>query len=131
MTFLAARPRKSLRPMINASPLVIREETRADVCAREALLDAAMGAVRFEKTSERLREGRKPARGLALIAVRSLAYRGGRTLLTLVGIGLGVALLFASVATGAAIDRSVETTVGATLGRADLRMVPQIGRAHV
>jgi predicted N-acetyltransferase YhbS len=49
--------------------VTIREEKIADVAAREALLDEAYGAVRFTKTSERLREGRKPADGLALVAV--------------------------------------------------------------
>jgi predicted N-acetyltransferase YhbS len=48
--------------------LVIETETAADVRAREALLDRAMGAGRFAKTSERLREGRLPAEGLALVA---------------------------------------------------------------
>ncbi len=46
----------------------IRSERRTDVAARERLLDAAMGADRFAKSSERLREGRKPALGLALAA---------------------------------------------------------------
>jgi predicted N-acetyltransferase YhbS len=49
--------------------LVIRDEVAADVAAREALLDACFGDARLEKTSERLREGRKPARHLALSAV--------------------------------------------------------------
>lgn len=41
-------------------------ETAADVAQREALLDLAFGrAARLAKTSERLREGRKPAEGLA------------------------------------------------------------------
>src|ERR1700742_2829940 len=48
----------------------IRRERRSDIAAREQLLDAAMGPGRFEKSSERLREGRKPARGLALVAHR-------------------------------------------------------------
>jgi predicted N-acetyltransferase YhbS len=48
---------------------IIREEKIADVAAREALLDEAYGAARFAKTSERLREGRLPARGLSLVAV--------------------------------------------------------------
>lgn len=39
-----------------------------DVFAREKLLDEAFGAARFRKTCERLRAGRLPARGLALIA---------------------------------------------------------------
>jgi predicted N-acetyltransferase YhbS len=49
--------------------VTIREEKIADVAAREALLDLAYGACRFTKTSERLREGRRPADGLALVAV--------------------------------------------------------------
>ena len=47
----------------------IREEKASDAAAREALLDAAYGAARFAKTSERLREGRQPARGLSLVAI--------------------------------------------------------------
>jgi predicted N-acetyltransferase YhbS len=49
--------------------VTIREEKIADVAAREALLDLAYGACRFTKTSERLREGRRAADGLALVAV--------------------------------------------------------------
>ena len=52
---------------------IIREEKIADLAARETLLDKAYGAARFAKTSERLREGRLPARGLSLVAVE-----GGR-----------------------------------------------------
>lgn len=47
---------------------VIAQERPADVPAREALLDAAFGPARFLKTCERLREGCKPAPGLALVA---------------------------------------------------------------
>jgi predicted N-acetyltransferase YhbS len=39
----------------------IRHEGPADIAAREALLDVSYGPVRFTKTSERLREGRRPA----------------------------------------------------------------------
>ncbi|BAU90758.1 N-acetyltransferase GCN5 [Methylorubrum populi] len=49
----------------------IRDEIAADVAAREHLLDACFGPSRFLKTSQRLREGRLPARGLALSAVRA------------------------------------------------------------
>jgi predicted N-acetyltransferase YhbS len=45
----------------------IREERPTDIAAREALLDACFGEERFEKTCERLREGRTPAAGLSLI----------------------------------------------------------------
>lgn len=46
----------------------IRDERARDLAAREALLDAAFGPERFTKTCERLREGRRPAAGLALVA---------------------------------------------------------------
>lgn len=49
--------------------VTIRDEIAGDVVAREALLDASFETSRFEKTSERLREGRQPARGLKLSAV--------------------------------------------------------------
>jgi predicted N-acetyltransferase YhbS len=46
----------------------IRDEVAGDVVAREHLLDACLGEARRLKTSERLREGRLPAEGLALTA---------------------------------------------------------------
>ncbi|MGQ0444160.1 MAG: GNAT family N-acetyltransferase [Beijerinckiaceae bacterium] len=51
------------------SNLSIASELPADSWARERLLDEAFGFARFNKTVERLRAGRLPARGLAL-AVR-------------------------------------------------------------
>src|SRR5262245_34073058 len=48
--------------------VTIRNETHRDVEAREQLLDSVWGASRFEKTAERLREGRSPAAGLSLVA---------------------------------------------------------------
>lgn len=50
------------------APVVVGEELACHIDAREALLDAAFGADRFAKTCERLREGRLPADGLALVA---------------------------------------------------------------
>lgn len=47
----------------------IRQEKRADIPAREALLNAAMGEARFTKCSERLREDRVAAEGLSFVAV--------------------------------------------------------------
>jgi predicted N-acetyltransferase YhbS len=49
--------------------VTIRHEKPSDAAAREALLDLAYGRVRFSKTSERLRTGRRPAAGLSFIAV--------------------------------------------------------------
>lgn len=48
----------------------IRDEIAADIPAREALLDRCLGERRTAKSSERLREGRLPAQGLALTAER-------------------------------------------------------------
>jgi predicted N-acetyltransferase YhbS len=53
--------------------ITIRRERPTDVVAREALLDLSFGQCRFDKTSERLREGRLPADGLSFVAVE-----GGR-----------------------------------------------------
>ena len=46
----------------------IRKERPPDVAAREALLDEAFGAHRWRKSSQRLRDGRSPAEGLAFVA---------------------------------------------------------------
>jgi predicted N-acetyltransferase YhbS len=51
--------------------LTIRQEKPCDAAAREALLDLAYGAVRFQKPSQRLRSGRAPARGLSFVAVEN------------------------------------------------------------
>jgi predicted N-acetyltransferase YhbS len=48
--------------------IAIRREFAKDGAAREALLDVGYGDARFTKVSERLREGRLPAAGLALVA---------------------------------------------------------------
>ncbi|OPY99076.1 GCN5 family acetyltransferase [Bradyrhizobium sacchari] len=53
-----------------AAPFVIRAERAVDVAAREALLDASFGEDRHGRTCQRLRDGRAPAAGLALSAVR-------------------------------------------------------------
>jgi predicted N-acetyltransferase YhbS len=50
--------------------ITIREEVVSDIPAREALLDLCLGERRTAKSSERLREGRLPADGLALVAER-------------------------------------------------------------
>ncbi len=47
----------------------IRQELASDVAPREALLNRSFGVARFRKTSERLREGRLPAEGLAFTAL--------------------------------------------------------------
>jgi putative ABC transport system permease protein len=61
-------------------------------------------------------------RGLGALAWRSVAVRRLRSLLTIVGIALGVAVLFASLAVNAGIDRSITRTVEDLVGKADLRV---------
>src|ERR1700676_2606630 len=54
----------------DAAPFVIRAERASDVVARETLLDACFGENRSLRTCQRRRDGRAPAEGLALSAVR-------------------------------------------------------------
>src|SRR5215470_14119645 len=51
-----------------AEMISIRKERPPDVAAREALLDEAFGNRRWRKSSQRLRDGRSPAEGLAFVA---------------------------------------------------------------
>jgi predicted N-acetyltransferase YhbS len=62
--------------LTDAAPYVIRAERASDVVAREALLDACFGANRHMRTCQRLRDGRMPAEGLALSAVRQDGQNG-------------------------------------------------------
>jgi predicted N-acetyltransferase YhbS len=63
--------RKTTAALISdAAPFAIRSERTSDVVAREALLDACFGDNRHARTCQRLRDGRAPAEGLALSAVR-------------------------------------------------------------
>ncbi len=52
------------------APFAIRAERASDVAAREALLDACFGENRLMRTCQRLRDGRVPAEGLSLSAIR-------------------------------------------------------------
>jgi predicted N-acetyltransferase YhbS len=54
--------------VIGKPKLTIASEMPADSWARERLLDEVFGVARSDKTAERLRAGRLPARGLALAA---------------------------------------------------------------
>lgn len=61
-------------------------------------------------------------RGLYGLAWRGLRARPLRTGLTMSGVALGVAVLFAGLATNAGIEASVDRTVAGMVGRADLRV---------
>ena len=77
----------------NVHALSILSETAADISAREALLDRAMGLGRKRKSSEALRRGRRPSEGLAFVAKDT----GGRVVGTVrlwdVRVGEGVSAL--------------------------------------
>ena len=60
--------------------------------------------------------------GLDRLAWRTLAARPLRSLLTIAGIALGVAVLCASLTLGAALDAAVDRTVHDMVGRAGLRV---------
>ena len=61
-------------------------------------------------------------RSLASLAWRSLAARRVRTVLTIMGVALGVGVLFAMQVTSATLDAAVASTVRDLVGRADLRV---------
>jgi predicted N-acetyltransferase YhbS len=110
----------------------ISQEAPAEVGAREALLDRALGPGRFLKPSEQLRRGRRPADGLALVArlgadivgsVRlwHIAASDGRPALLLGPlavdpdrhrIGIGSALMETAIAGAAALGHSAVLLVG-------------------
>ncbi|HEV7435494.1 MAG TPA: N-acetyltransferase, partial [Pseudorhizobium sp.] len=58
----------TVRAFFAPSTYTIDSETPADVVARENLLDRVMGPARRQKSSEKIRRGRLPADGLALVA---------------------------------------------------------------
>ncbi|CAN7381651.1 N-acetyltransferase [Rhizobium sp. LjRoot30] len=58
----------SVRAFFAQSTFTIDLENAGDVVARENLLDRAMGVDRRKKSSEKIRRGRVPAEGLALVA---------------------------------------------------------------
>lgn len=60
--------------------------------------------------------------GLDRLAWRTVAARPLRSFLTIVGIALGISVLSASLALGAALDAAVDKTVRDMVGRADLRV---------
>ncbi len=106
----------------------IRDEIAFDVAARERLLDACFGPSRLLKTSQRLREGRLPARGLALSAMHD-GKLVGTVRLWDVATGCGrPALLLGPLA----VDPSLQgECLGGRLMRAALARATALGHAAV
>lgn len=77
---------------------VITAEAGADVSAREALLERAMGPRWRRKSSHKLRRGRRPAEGLAFVARDVHGAVVGTVRLWNVGVGDAPALLLGPLA---------------------------------
>jgi len=108
--------------------VTIRHEKPTDVTAREALLDQAFGATRARKASERLREGRLPAQGLALIAAEGRRVIGTARLWHVRCESGQPALLLGPVAVAAGCRGR---GVGAALVRRALRDARKLGHRAV
>jgi len=106
----------------------IRHERSADIDAREALLDEAFGEARYRKASERLREERLPAEGLAFIAAENKRVVGTARLWN-VGCGNGQSALLLGPVAVAAGCRS--QGIGAALVQRALREARRLGHAAV
>jgi predicted N-acetyltransferase YhbS len=106
----------------------IRHERPADIDAREALLDEAFGEARYRKASERLREERLPAEGLAFIAAENKRVVGTARLWN-VGCGNGRSVLLLGPVAVSADCRS--QGIGAALVRRALREAHRLGYGAV
>lgn len=108
--------------------IVVADEADRHVASREALLDQAFGADRFAKTSERLREDRLPAEGLALVALSADRLVGT---VRLWNVSLGAnrpALLLGPIA----VDGQIRSAgIGAALMREALGRAADLGHRAV
>jgi predicted N-acetyltransferase YhbS len=114
-----------------SSPLfTIDVETPEDVVAREALLDSAMGLKRKRKSSEKLRRGRMPAEGLALVARAADGTLLGTVRLWHVTLGEGgaKALLLGPLA----VDPAMKSAgIGSALMRQAIARAAALGHAAI
>jgi predicted N-acetyltransferase YhbS len=110
--------------------ITLRQEREGDIAAREALLDEAFGggARRRRKSSERLRKGRLPAEGLALIAADRARVVGTARLWNIVCGANKPALLLGPVAV-AADCRGIG--IGAALVRRAIAAARKLGHGAV
>ena len=103
-------------------------ERPADAPAREALLDRVMGPERRFKPSERLRRGRKPADGLALVARDAAGGLVGTVRLWHVKAGGAPALLLGPLA----VDKAAQSEgIGSGLMRLAIARAGMIGHAGI
>lgn len=107
---------------------VIEDEADCDVPAREALLDRAMGAGRRRKSSEKLRRGRLPSKGLAFVARNGMDQIIGTVRLWDVAAGGRPFLLLGPLA----VDKSAEGRgVGSALMQHAIMRAEQQGHGAI
>ena len=114
----------------NLPAFTVENELPADVAAREALLDRAMGAGRKRKSSEKLRRGRLPAEGLALVARSAGGMLLGTVRLWNVTLGPGgqPALLLGPLA----VEPSVKSAgIGSALMRHAVAQAQRLGHGAI
>lgn len=108
----------------------VRAETLADVAAREALLDRAMGPKWRRKASHKLRRGRIPAEGLAFVAANAAGRVVGTVRLWSVTVGEGgpAALLLGPLAADPAVR---STGIGSALMRHAIEEARRLGHRAI
>lgn len=114
----------------SARAVAILAETFADVAAREALLDDAMGPKRKTKSSEKLRRGRRPSEGLAFVARDASGTVMGTVRLWDVTLGEGgpAALLLGPLA----VDPSLKNAgIGSALMRHAMAEAARLGHGAI
>lgn len=110
-----------------ALPFAIRAETSSDAAAREALLDVCFGGGRHARTCQRLRDGRRPAEGLAFTAVRH-GYLVGTVRLWHVAAGGRAALMLGPLAVDPALR---ELGIGGALMRHAIAQAASLGHRAI
>ena len=113
-----------------AGAVAIVAETAADVAAREALLDEAMGPKRKAKSSEKLRRGRRPSEGLAFVARDASSAVAGTVRLWDVTLGEGgpAALLLGPLAVAPSLKSA---GIGSALMRHAIAEAGRLGHAAI
>ena len=113
-----------------AGAVAIVAETAADVAAREALLDDAMGPKRKAKSSEKLRRGRRPSEGLAFVARDASSAVAGTVRLWDVRLGEGgpAALLLGPLAVAPSLKSA---GIGSALMRHAIAEAARLGHAAI
>jgi predicted N-acetyltransferase YhbS len=116
--------------LAHAPAFAMVAETAADVTAREALLDRAMGPMRKKKASEKLRRGRRPSEGLAFVVRDDSGMLAGTVRLWDVTLGEGgpAALLLGPLA----VEPSLKSAgIGSALMRHAIAEAKRLGHGVI